>query len=210
MSKRAISMTNQEVSIIFWMISLIMFCVVIKMVFKLYSQVALPFPYGNPGLAAEFGLIMFILVFGIVFSLIAVFMPNYSISKYGLDLFVNRISNPDYIGWLRFTKSKGFRSLIVRKGPLGQTRGVANGVKADCINNGGYTVTLPNGNQAIIMCDMLSHNVDLEENIGWELIKKHFGIIGFDAWEKAADEKALLFDIEEEEKEKSKEGDDVE
>ena len=199
MSKRAISITNQEISIIMWMVGLIMFGVVIKMIYSLYAQVNLPPPYGNPGLAAQFSLMMFILVVGIMFSLIAVVMPNYLISKYDLDLFVNRISNPDWIGWLRFTKSKGFRPHIVKKGPLGVTHGMANSVKADCVNNGDYIVTLPNGNQAIIKSDLLNHNVNLEQNIGWELVKKHFGCIGFKAWERAANDDELMFKFDEEE-----------
>lgn len=189
---RAIGITNQETSTIFWMIGLILTLVVIKYNMDFHSEIQ----FTNPGLAAKFSMIIFMLSIAIVFYLMSMFLPNYMISKYNLDLFVNRISNPDYIGWLRFTKAKGFRSHIVKKGPLGQTMGVANGVKADCINNGDYTVTLPNGNQAIIKHDMLSHNIDLEQNQRWELIKKHFGIIGFDAWEKCASDEETMFEVE--------------
>lgn len=191
---RAIGITNQETSTIFWMIGLILTVIPIKYSWDFYTQLVLT----NPAVAVKFTMMMFMLSIAIVFYLMSMVLPNYLISKYNLDLFVNRITNPDYIGWLRFTKAKGMRSHIVKKGPLGQTKGVANGVKADCVNNGDYTVTLANGNQAIIKHDMLSHNLNLDKNVGWQLIKKHHGIIGFDAWEKCASDSETMFEVEDE------------
>lgn len=100
------------------------------------------------------------------------------------------------MGWLRFTRNKGFRCHLVPVGPYGQTMGIAGGEKADCITQGDYTITLPNGNQAIIMHDSSSVNINLEDNEGWEMIKKHFGVIGFDGWEKAVQDKETQFRME--------------
>lgn len=207
MGKRAIGITNSEISMVFFIIGLILIFITLKGIFGLYSQVSHPIT-GNPGLASQFSMYLFLISISIVFFLMAVVLPNYLISKYNLNIFVDRISNPDFIGWLRFTKSKSFRAHIVRKGPLGQTKGVANGVKSDCINNGDFTVTLPNGNQAIIKSDLLSHNVNLHNNVGWQLIKKHHGVIGFNAWEKCVEDGETLFKFKDEETKQSKEEDD--
>jgi hypothetical protein len=120
-------------------------------------------------------------------------LPNYKISKEGIQIFVDKITNPDWIGWLRFTRTKGLRTPIVKCGPLGQTKGMAYDEKADVINNGDYTITLQNGNKVIIKNDLLSSNINLDEVMGLNLIQKHHGMIGFDAYEYAADNNKLLF-----------------
>jgi hypothetical protein len=199
MSKRAITLTNSEISMIFWVIYLIMAVFTMKTLWGYWVQTSHPI-LGNPQLNLEFTLLMFITVIGIFFSLMSVVLPNYLISKYNLNLLIDRISNPNWIGWIRFTRSKGLRFHIVKKGPLGQTKGYANDAEADVINTGDYTVTLQNGNQAIIKSDLLTTNINLEDAVGWQLIKKHYGVVGYKAWEKAADEGQLLFNVKKEEK----------
>jgi len=188
MGGRAITMTNSEVSGTFWLIGFILFFIVFVIVWDMWTQV----------LIMELMLVIFLLAVALIFFTIAWVWMNYLISKYDLNLLVDRITNPDYIGWIRFTRSKGLRFPIVKQGPLGQTKGMAYGAKADVINDGDYTVTLQNGNKAIIKSDLLSTNINLDEAIGWQLIKKHFGCFGFKAWEKCVDDKQTLFKIEEE------------
>ena len=172
---RAIGITNQEISMSFFLIGLICSLISLKFIIDIYTQAPL----------TEFVLIIFLNVIGLMFFFMSPAWLAYLISKYNLNLFIDRISNPDYIGWLRFTKSKSFRPHIVKKGPLGQTKGMANGVKADAINRGDYTVTLANGNQAIIKSDLLPKNLNLDQCVGWQLVKQHYGLIGFRAWEQA-------------------------
>lgn len=167
----------------FLIIGFILFFISFKIILDMWVQVPL----------VEFVLILFLLIIALVFFFMATIWPNYIITKYNLNLLVDRITNPNYIGWIRFTRSKGLRFAIVAKGPLGQTKGRANDAKADVINNGEYTVTLQNGNSAIIKSDLLSTNVNLERCVGWQLIKKHFGVFGFKAWEKAVDDEQTLF-----------------
>ena len=81
-------------------------------------------------------------------------------------------------------------------------KGVANNTKADIINDGSYTVTLQNGNQAVLKNDLLSTNVNLDRVLGWNLISKHFaGLMGFKAWEKCADDGKTVFEVKDEEEE---------
>jgi len=183
---RAINVTNSEISSIFYIIGMIIFMVCFWIIFDMWRQVAL----------VEFVFLMFLLATSCVFFTIAWFWMNYIITKYNLNLFVDRISNPNYIGWLRFTRSKSFRPQIVSVGPLGQTKGMASGSKADIINDGEYTVTLQNGNKAIIKNDQLSSNINLEQAVRWQMIKKHFNVWGFKAWEKCVDDEKTLFRIE--------------
>lgn len=181
---RAISITNSEISTSFWIIGLILFFICFVIILDMWGQVPL----------LEFVLIMFLLAIALLFFSMAWIWPNYLISKYNLNLLIDKITNPNYIGWIRYTRSKGLRFHIVKKGPLGQTKGMANETKADVINDGEYTVTTQNGNQAIIKSDLLSINADLEKAIGWQLIKKHFGVIGYKAWEKCVDDDKTLFE----------------
>lgn len=183
---RAINMTNSEISMVLWLVGFIMQLVCIKIIWNMFSE--------YPG-HIEFVLLLFILPMASLFFFMAPAWINYLVSKFNLNLFIDRITNPDWIGWLRFTQSKSFRPQIVKRGPLGQTMGVTHGVKADVINQGDYTVTLANGNQAIITHDFLSNNINLEQNANWELIKKHHFLIGFSAWESALDRRQMLHDI---------------
>lgn len=185
---RAIGVTNSEISIVLWIVSFAIQLIAIKYVWSLLLE--------YPGII-DFFILIFLLPFSLFMSFMAVFWTNYLISKYDLFLFTDKITNPDFIGWLRFTRSKGCRPAIVRKGPLGEVKGVANGVKASAINKGDYTVTLPNGNQCIIVHDMCHTNMNLEQNEGWEMIQRHHGLIGFSAWERAVDEGETLFDMDE-------------
>jgi hypothetical protein len=184
---RAIGITNSEISIILWLVGFMIQLVAIKYVWVLLIQ--------YPGII-DFVILIFLLPMSAFMTFMAVFWVNYLISKYDLFLWTDKITNPDFIGWIRCTRSKGVRTPIVRKGPLGQTKGVSNGVKANSMNKGDFTVTLPNGNQAILVHDMMHSNINLEENENWEMIQKHHGLIGFNAWEKAVDEGETLFDMD--------------
>jgi hypothetical protein len=191
MSKRykgkAINFTNSEISIIFFIIGLILQLICIKIMIDYVLQ--------YPG-ELKFVLLLFLLPMAILFFFISPAWINYIISKNELFLWTDRITNPNYIGWIRATKSKQLRSHIVENGPMGRTMGIANGEKADVINQGDYTVTLPNGNKAIIVDDRSSVNINLEQNKDWEMIQKHYHLVGSTAWKKAVDEKQTVFEME--------------
>jgi len=147
----------------------------------------------NPGIASLFMLIIVMLLMSIIFSFAAMALPNYQISKFNLNLFIDRITNPDFMGWIRFTRNKKVLLQIVSNGPLGQTKGITHGEKADVNNDGSYTVITPCGNQAIVVNDLSSHNINMDRATGWNLIHRHFGFLGFRAWEKAAEDDKLIF-----------------
>jgi hypothetical protein len=147
----------------------------------------------NPGISSAFMVIMMLFFMNIIFSFASMALPNYLISKYNLNILIDRVKNPDFVGWIRFTRTKRLCFQMVKNGPIGQTKGIANGEKADCINDGSYTVITPCGNQAIIKSDLLSHNINLDRAVGWNLISKHFGLIGFRAWEKAEEDGKLVY-----------------
>jgi len=184
---RAIGVTNSEISIILWIVGFAMQMVAIKYVWTLFIA--------YPGII-DFAILLFVIPMAAFMMFMSVFWINYMISKNDAFLWIDKITNPDFIGWIRVTRSKGVRTPIVRKGPLGQTKGVANGVKANSMNQGDFTLTLPNGNQAILVHDMMHSNINLEENEGWDMIRKHHGLIGFNAWEKSIDDGETLFDMD--------------
>ena len=84
-----------------------------------------------------------------------------------------------------------------------------NGENADVINDGSSTITTANGNRALIVNDMLSSNINLDNAVEWNLINKHFGVIGFKAYERAANDNQLMFDYLEENKKPIKKVDDI-
>lgn len=191
MGKRPYSVTNSEMSITLWGIGVLILLVVILNINGMRTQVQ----YTNPQLAGTFSFMIGLCIISMFFGLIGVSIPNYQITKYNLNPFMDRITNEDWIAWIRFTRDKRLVIHTVKKSSMGRTKGVVHGKKATVINNGDYTITLPNGNQAICVSDLISQNINLDENVGWNLVYKHFGgLIGFKAYEKAVDSKNLLFD----------------
>lgn len=198
MGKRAYNFTNSEISSVMYGIGILIIIVGLFQLYNLFTQAIIA---NNLGLANSFMFIIVLVLIGCFFSFISMAIPNYMISKYNLNIFIDKISNPDYKGWLRFTRNHKFLPRTVNTGPLGQTKGMANGKKADVIDSGKYTVTLENGNQCIIVTDFLSNNIDMDNVIAWNLIKKHFGVVGFNAYELAYKDEKLIF------KDKKKKGD---
>lgn len=188
---RAIGFTTQETSMVFWIISMVMAMVVINYCFDLFIQIN---PI-NPGIGSLLIFMLFALIIGKIFDFIAMLIPNYKISKENLNWFIDKVDK-DYIGWIRLTRNKKLRIQIVKCGPLGQTKGIAYGQKADVINTGDCTISNSIGNQAILKSDLLSTNINIDDAIGLNLIQKHHGTIGFDAYELAENQGKLLFKSE--------------
>lgn len=203
MTKRAYGVTNSEISGIMWIIGFVITVVALKILFGLQSSIA---PV-NPGIAMSIGFTISLLCIGMFFSFMSMVLPNYVITKWNLNILVDKITNPDFVGWLRFTRDRGIRFHTVKTSIHGRTDGVVNDEKASVINNGDYTCTVPNGNKIICVFDMISQNDNLEENIGWNLISKHFGIIGYKAYEKAAELGKLIFKDDEKKPESIGNGD---
>jgi len=195
-SKRAYGVTTSEISAVFYFLSVLVGFMVIWNLGGMRVQVA----GSNPQLAMQFQFMMTLLFVSGFFSLISMFLPNYQITKNNLNLLIDRITNPDYIGWIRYTRDRGLCLHTVKKDTMGRTKGLVNEKKATVINNGDSTINLMNGNKAIVVNDFLSQNDNLEENLGWNLISKCYGgLIGFKAYEKAVDSGNTLFDIVDEE-----------
>jgi len=188
MGKRAYGITNSEISSVLWLLSIVMTIISIKVVFDVLGPAM-----GNPNIRGAAMIVIMLGFMSIIFSFASMGLPNYLISKYNLNILIDRIRNPDFLGWIRFTRNKRLCFQTVKCGPLGQTKGLADDEKADIINDGSYTVTTPCGNQAVLKSDLLSHNINLERAVGWQLIDKHFGLLGFRAWEKAEDDKKLVY-----------------
>ena len=132
----------------------------------------------------------------ILITIMALGWILYLISHNRLSPFINRISPEDEVVWLRITKNNMFAPQVVKKGVYGQTKGVIHGKKADVIDKGDYTVNLINGNKAIIVMDMLSHNVNLEHAAAWKKIfdKNNVGSAK-EAYEKTKTKKKLRFTL---------------
>jgi len=195
-TKRAYGTTTGEVSAVFWGIHLLIITMVVIQLLGMKAQVEI----GNPELAMRFQFMVSLLFVSSFLSLISMFFPNYQISKNNLNVLIDRITNPDYIGWIRFTRDRGLRFHTVKKDTMGRTKGLVNEKRATVINNGDSTINFMNGNKAIVVNDFLSANDNLDENVGWNLISKCFGgVIGFKAYEKAVDSNNTLFELSDEE-----------
>lgn len=163
------SITTQETSVVFFLIGIIIMAIILT----------------DPGFPF---LAKFLIFISLMFFGISMFTPNYAISKYNLNMFIDKITNPDFENWLRITKNRTFAPQTVKKGVLGQSKGLVHGAKADIINRGDFTITLQNGNHGLVTYDALSHNVNLNHALGWKLIRRKFGLLGSSAFQKCYDE----------------------
>ena len=197
MGKRAISITTPEISTIFFAIGFLLMVFGIHNLMSIHTWALIN---GQRVMADTVMMVIMVLALMCFFFLIAVAFPVYQIIKNNLFLFMDRISNPDYMGWFGFDRNKKFRPHIVKIGSFGNTKGIMNEVNADVINDGTYTVTTTNGYQALIVNDMLSNNINLDNSVAWNLIKKHFGMIGFKAYEYAMSKGETVFKVEDEDK----------
>lgn len=189
--KRAYNITKSEMSSIMFVFGMIPLALVLRDLLSYFSQLG-----SNPGLQVAFLINIFMLGVAVFFFLLAVAIPNYAISKNNLNILIDPISNPDYMGWIRFTRNKRVHFSTVKNGPLGQTKGVMNDEKADVLNDGGYTVITPCGNQAVLVSDLSLHNLNMDRAVGWNLVNKHFGWIGFKAYEKAVAKGKVLVNVD--------------
>jgi len=157
------SLTTQEISVVFFLMGFMIYMIVVVF----------------------FGLPLFmilLMIVALIFFAISMFTPNYQISKYNLNMFIDKITNPDWENWIRITKNRVFAPQTVKKGVLGQSKGLVHGAKADLINRGDFTVTFQNGNHGLVKYDTLSHNMNLNHTLGWKLIKRKFGFLGSTAF----------------------------
>jgi len=194
MKKRAISITTPEVSSIFFGIGTLLMVFGISQLLSINKWAVYN---GQGSLSGTIIVTIFVLIIMWFFFLIAIAFPLYQIVKNNLFIFMDRISNPDFIGWFGFNRNKKFYPQIVDIGSFGNTKGIMNNENADVINDSKYTATTTNGNQAIIVNDMLSNNIDLDNAVGWNLIKKHFGVVGFKAYELCMTKGETIFPVEE-------------
>ena len=194
MKKRAITITTPEVSTIFFGIATLLMFFGISQLLNMNTWASIN---GMDNLSATIITTILIIFIMFFFFLIAVSFPVYQIVKNNLFIFMDRISNPDFVGWFGFNRNKKFYPQIVNIGSFGNTEGVMNDENADVINDGEYTTTTTNGNQAIIVNDMLTTNINLNNAVGWNLIKKHFGVVGFKAYELAMNTGETMFPVEE-------------
>ena len=169
-SKRPFKFTTQEFATVFWCMGI--FIIMISL-FVSYD------PAYHIFIIQE-SMLLFIGV-GLFFTALGYMYPCYQISKWDCNIFIDKME-PGWDGWLRFTKKRKFAPQIIKSGPLGQEKGLVSGHKADIINRGDFPVTLLNGNHAVIKYDLMSHNVNLNEAVGWELTTHKYGLLGSAAY----------------------------
>ena len=183
------SITTQETSVVFFLIGIIIMAIILT----------------DPGFPMLAKFLMFI---ALMFFGISMITPNYAISKYNLNMYIDKITNPDWENWLRVTKNRTYAPQTVKKGVLGQSKGLVHGSKADIINRGDFTVTLQNGNHALVKYDALSHNINFNDALGWKLTRRKFGVLGSSAFQKCYDdgktERTKLFKKRDEKKTEEK------
>jgi len=175
---KAITFTTQEMAITLWCISLIFALVMID----------------QTHMGGTWIFFMFMIL---LFSFLPVAWLCYLFSKYTLNVFTDRIHH-DYETWVRIDKGGMITLQIVRKGPLGLSKGVAHGVKAAIINRGDTNYSFPNGNRALLKYDALSHNINLNEAIGWQLVHRKWGMLGYNAYVKAEEDGRTTIKIKKE------------
>ena len=126
------------------------------------------------------------IVASIMITLLSIGWILYLISYNGLKPLINKINRENEIIWVRVTKDKLLTFQVLPKGVYGQTKGVMHRKKADVINKGDFPIQCINGNNAILVYDKLSSNINLEHAIAWkEIFKKEKVETGRDAYKKS-------------------------
>jgi hypothetical protein len=169
-SKRPFKFTTQEIATVFWCIGLFVITIFFYMSYDpLYGVFII-----------QLQMLLFLLI-GLFFMFLGFAFPCYQISKWNCNPYMDKLEQGWDI-WLRTSKSRKYSAQCVQTGPLGQMKGLVSGHKADIINRGDFPVTLQNGNHAVIKYDLMSHNVNFNEAIGWRLISRKYGFIGVNAF----------------------------
>jgi hypothetical protein len=164
---RPYAITTQEQSMITFVVGFVIFFITIA---------------NDPGFPL-FYMILYLISVSVMFC--GLVIPNYAITKYDLNFEIDPMRNPNYECVYRLTKNKKLFRRLEQTGPLGQVKGLIAGYNSDHINTGSYTITLQNGNHCIINPDVMSVNANIDEDIGWKLVKRKHRIFGFNAYRKA-------------------------
>lgn len=128
-------------------------------------------------------IIMVLIISGVMFTLISVVWVNYLISVNHLGPLINRINRANEVVWIRVTKDKLLTFQIAKKGVYGQTKSIMHDKKADVMNKGDFPIQCLNGNNAILVYDKMSGNVNMEHAAAWkQLFKKEKVSTGRDAY----------------------------
>ena len=90
---------------------------------------------------------------------------NWLISYSGFQPGMNRINPEKEEIWADVSKDHLLTLQIVPKGVYGQTKGIMRGHKADVIDKGDFPIRLKNGNSAILVYDLMSHNINLNHAV---------------------------------------------
>jgi len=139
--------------------------------------------------AANLSLLIYIFLFiALLFMIMAFVWINWSISYSGFQAGINKINPEKEEIWADVSKDHLLTLQLVPKGVYGQTKGIMRGHKADVIDKGDFPIRLKNGNSAILVYDLLSHNLNLNHAVSWkQIFKKEKVRSGEEAYRKAMD-----------------------
>lgn len=184
---KPIMLTSQEIAITFWCIALLFAMLMVFVLSRriIDSDTGEMFYFYD---AYTLGFVLFMILF---FSFFGIVWLCWGDSKFNLNMWKDRI-NPDWQGVLRADKNGLVTGQIMKKDSLGYNKGIAFGKKAGLINKGGFKLTLPNGNNLLLVVDFMSRNIDLAEAIGWMLYKRKHGFVGYNAYVQCKREKKTL------------------
>ena len=173
-SPKPIALTSQEIAICWWCMSLLFVCLVFAFSYREVVN-------GVLFLYLDELTMGFFLAMSIIFSLIGVIWLSWPISKYNLNMNMDRLHH-DWQGVIRVDKNGMMHQTLMEKDSLGYDKGVALGKKIGLIQKEGLKLTLPNGNSVLLTFDVMSHNIDMLEALGWMLYKKKYKVVGYDAY----------------------------
>jgi len=124
-----------------------------------------------------------LVVVGMMFCIFAIGWLCYLISYNKLQPLINRIRPETDIVWVRITKGGMLTFQVAKKGVYGQTKGLVGKYNADVVDKGDFPIRCVNGNSAILVYDMMSHNVNPKNAVGWkQIFKRHKIDRGKDAY----------------------------
>lgn len=134
-----------------------------------------------------------LVVVGMMCCIFAISWICYLISYNKLQPLINRIRPEHDIVWVRITKGGMLTFQVAKKGVYGQTKGIVGKYNADVVDKGDFPIRCINGNSAILVYDMMSHNANPKNAVAWKQIFKKLNIEkGKDAYAKAKQENKVM------------------
>jgi len=191
--KRPIGFTSGEISASFYVVGFLIGIIGVWRINDMRTDFAQYQQYLP--LANALSFVMFMVIVAFVFMMASMLWTNLIVGKYNLWPLSDKVKG-DFTTELSVGANNRVEVILSPVGPVGITMGYKDGNKIDHIDFGDSNLIWPNGNKVLISPDLFSRNLNIDNAIGWTLMKQHFGMVGFDLYNHALKNNEVLVNVD--------------